>query len=275
MIEKGKVALVQPGKGVSLWTTKYNCPFCSGPEARAGRENFLPERLLPAKGGMKCHTNYLGSGQCEENWLQLCEAAARAPITEWGWGGFSVLLYSAVILLTAEPSTHRVTRCGCSTVGSELQWGWTKVFGPKSALAFTTQSHFGGIQDQSPWRRWNCTSAADICTAMELEVMPGCTQSCALLQCCFGGGRAKSCSAHQECLNKKGILTISQQNSIWQKVQLNAKYNRLLFYQEIKSFVEKKIQFLGRTRSVSFWCFISKLYTFLVHEKKLHCDTVN
>lgn len=53
-------------------------------------------------------------------------------------------------------------------------------------------------------------------------------------------GGKKNSSAHQECLNKKGILTISQQNSIWQKVQPNVKYNRLLFYQEIKSFVEKK-----------------------------------
>lgn len=32
---------------------------------------------------------------------------------------------------------------------------------------------------------------------------------------------------------------VSQQNSVWQKVQLNIKCNRLLFYQEIKSFLEK------------------------------------
>lgn len=221
---------------------KHNCPFYSGLEARAGRENFLPKCLLPMQGEMKCHTNYLGSGQCEENWLQLHEAAARAPITEWGWGGFFVLLavHSAVTLHTKDPSTHGVMRCGCSMMGSGLHSGATRAFRPESALAFKTQSHFGGIQDQSPWRRWNCMSAADIWTAIELGVMPGCTKSCAMLQCCFGGGRKKNSSAHQECLNKKGILTISQQNSIWQKVQLNVKYNRLLFYQEIKSFVEKK-----------------------------------
>lgn len=110
VIEKGKVALDQPGKGVSLWATKHNCPFYSGLEARAGRENFLPEHLLLAKGEMKCHANYPGSGQCEENWLQLCEAAARAPITEWGWGGFLCCW-----LHTADPSTLRATRSGCST----------------------------------------------------------------------------------------------------------------------------------------------------------------
>lgn len=30
-------------------------------------------------------------------------------------------------------------------------------------------------------------------------------------------------------------LIISQQNSVWQKVQLNVKYNGVLFYDEIKS----------------------------------------
>lgn len=193
VIEKGKVALDQPGKGVSLWTMKHNCPFYSGLEARAGREKFLPECLLPMQGEMKCHTNYLGSGQCEENWLQLHEAAARAPITKWGWGGFFVLLavHSAVTLHTTDPSTHGVMRCGCSMMGSGLHSGATKAFRPESALAFKTQSHFGGIQDQLPWRRWNCMSAADIWTAIELGVMPGCTKSCAMLQCCFGGGRKK------------------------------------------------------------------------------------
>lgn len=121
-----------------------------------------------------------------------------------------------------------------------LQWGWTKALGTKSAFSVKTQTHLGGIQDQSPSRRWNCMSAADIWTVMELGVVPGCTKSHAPLQCCFGGGRKKSNSAHQECLNKKGILMVSQQNSVWQKVQLNIKCNRLLFYQEIKSFLEKK-----------------------------------
>lgn len=31
-----------------------------------------------------------------------------------------------------------------------LQQGWTEAFGPKPAFAFKTQSHFGGIQEQSP-----------------------------------------------------------------------------------------------------------------------------
>lgn len=185
VIEKGKVALDQPGKGVTLWTMTHNCPFSSGQQARAGRENFLPECLLLAKGEMKCHTNYLGSGQCKENWLQLWEAAARSPITEWGWAGFLCCWPRTQLWLhTRDPSTRGVWLQHPEALS--LPWGWTRALGPQSAFPFKAQRHFGGIQDQSPWRRWIPVSAADIWT-----VMPGCTKSCVLLQCCFVGGRKK------------------------------------------------------------------------------------
>lgn len=191
VIEKGKVALDQPGKGVSLWTRKHNCPFYLGLEARAGRGNFLPKCLLLAKGGMKCHTNYLGSGQCKESWMQLCEAAARAPITEWGWGGF-LCCCTQLSRCTHRPQHTRGPEVWLQhREALSLHWGKTKKLGPQSAFAFKAQSHFGAIQDQSRWRSWNCVSAADIWTVMELGVMPGCTKSCALLRCCFGGGRKK------------------------------------------------------------------------------------
>lgn len=87
-----------------------------------------------------------------------------------------------------------------------LQQGRTEAFGPKSAFAFKTQSHFGGIQEQSPeggeiaWLQliseqwWN------------LEWCLG-AQKAALSSVLFWWWEKKTNSAHQECLNKKRILT--------------------------------------------------------------------
>lgn len=117
---------------------KHNCPFSSGPQARAGRENFLPECLLLAKGEMKCHTNYLGSGQCQENWLQLWEAAARSPITEWGWAGF-LCCWPRTRLSRCARETPAHTGCACSTLrlwafpgGGPRHWGLNQLFHTKS-----------------------------------------------------------------------------------------------------------------------------------------------
>lgn len=198
VIEKGKVALDQPGKGVTLWTMTHNCPFSSGQQARAGRENFLPECLLLAKGEMKCHTNYLGSGQCKENWLQLWEAAARSPITEWGWAGFYAAGPALGCDCTQETPAH--SGCGCSTLrlwafpgGGPGHWGLNQLFLSKHKdilVAFRTNPREGG--------EFLC-----------LQLISG--QWCLGAQkavCCFSvvlvvGGK-KCNSVHQECLNKRG-----------------------------------------------------------------------
>lgn len=170
--------------------------------------------------------------------------------------------HSAVTLHTRDPSTRGVWLQHPEALS--LPWGWTRALGPQSAFSFKAQRHFGGIQDQSPWRRWIPVSAADSWT-----VMPGCTKSCALLQCCFGGGRKKCNSVHQECLNKRGTLANYFSAKLGLAKSANWMWNIILFYQEIKSLGGKKIPVFRSDQVVLIQMFYIQIIHFSGAWKKL------
>lgn len=196
----------RPWKRCQPLNDETQLPFSSGLEARAGRKIFLPECLFPLKGETECHTSYPSSGECKDKSL-LCEAAARAPVTEFGWEGFSYCWCHAWVSRWTWQTSVRVGASGvtaarcAATLGCEPSGGMALGRFWISLCFYNAEVISVAFQRNPPEGCGTAGLQLMSGRVMEIRGTPGHAKNHTLLQWCVGGGR-KINPAHQECLNQ-------------------------------------------------------------------------